>query len=134
MISAWLDAIGCFGCSKRIEWNCEEDDVFTDVMDALAIAGLIDRRSGEQGKEAVTALNSHPVVVAKFCEIALALVRSEATRAAASEILRKGLRLHLDGIRAMRPEVEALQFAAAWFQEQATWAESSSLSESRRRL
>jgi hypothetical protein len=118
MISAWLAAAGCFCSSKRIDWNRQADDIFTDVMDVLAIAGLIDRRSGEQDEETVTALNYHPVVVAKFSEVALALVQSEATRAEADAILARGLWRHRNEIREIDPTAMAQEFAVAWQQDQ----------------
>lgn len=118
MISAWLAAVERFCISKRIDWNREEDDVFTDVMDALAIAGLIDHRSGEQDEETVTALNYHPVVVAKFSEVALALLQSEATRAEADAILARGLWRHRNEIREIDPTAMAQEFAVAWQQDQ----------------
>lgn len=114
MMSAWIDAVGCFGFSKRIDWNGREDAVFTDVMDVLAIAGLIDRRSGEQDTESVTALKFPPFVVAKVSEIALALVESETTAVVADEIISMALRGFCKNIRDMSPSILAQEFATAW--------------------
>jgi len=122
MISAWLDAVGCFGFSKRIDWNRKEDAVYTDVMDVLAIAGLIDCRSGAQDTETVTALRFHPFVVAKFSEVAFALVQSDITGAEADEILTSGLWNFWNDIQKKDPTAMAREFATAWYHEKSTAA------------
>lgn len=122
MISAWVESIGSYGYRHQIRWNRKEVPQFTEIMNVLSSADLIISQSHGLDEEIVSHLHYDSVLVAKFTDIAWSLVESHTTRAAASKILQKGLRLHLDRIRAMRPEVEALQFAAAWYQEQATWA------------
>lgn len=116
LISAWLDGIRYSDSRPRISWNRKADPVYTDVMDVLAIAGLIVCRSAEQEIETVTRLNYDPILIAKFTEIGLALVESETTRAAADDILTIGLRKHLNGIWKMDPIAMAGEFAAAWHQ------------------
>ena len=114
LISAMLYSFDWSDFPTRIRWNRNDDPVFTAIMDGLANAGLIVCESVGGDNGTVTDLNFDLDLTAKFIAIAHALVGSKATQSTAAEILAKGLRNYLNGIRKVDAVAMAHEFAAAW--------------------
>lgn len=118
MISAWLTSIVHVAAGGPVSWAPHDDAIFTAVLEVLAFAGLIECPSLDSKLRRVTRLKSDSALIAKFTEVASALVEDEATQAEADAILARGLWRHRNEIREIDPAAMARGFAVAWQQDQ----------------